>query len=261
MLRRFLERALISALLVAISTNVGAFSRIPSSRLSCHCRSSMLSMKVDKNMVTKSVLSGLLAFSIVGSDLQSSFMVRADDETTTVSANPDTVKKVPLFTKKSNDLQVYSDVSRGFRMLRPFGFNEFEGSGSGYAVKFASLISVDENVIVGSAPASAGKTTIADYGSVEQLGEKLAAKRGGKVVSAEARETEGLLFYQFQFEYDLDPTLPRTGRPKPTKAVELYELCVAKGRLWSVQATSNDRDFPARESTFRNTLLSFLPRM
>jgi hypothetical protein len=56
-------------------------------------------------------------------------------------------------------------------------------------------------------------------------------------------------------------TLPRTGRPKPTKGEELYERCVAKGRLWSVQATSNDRDFPAHAETFKNSLLSFSPRM
>ena len=30
--------------------------------------------------------------------------------------------------------------TRGFKMLRPFGFNEFDGAGAGYAVKFASLV-------------------------------------------------------------------------------------------------------------------------
>lgn len=67
----------------------------------------------------------------------------------------------------------------------------------------------------------------------------LLMSRKGNIVSATARETEGVVFYQFQFDNPLDPALPRTG-PKdkrPTRAVELYELCVAKGKLWSVQAT------------------------
>lgn len=85
--------------------------------------------------------------------------------------------KVPLLTKKTANTQAYSDVGRGFKMLRPFGFNEFDGAGAGYAVKFASLFDVDENVVVGSTPASAGKTSITDYGTLESIGEKLAAKR------------------------------------------------------------------------------------
>ncbi len=58
-------------------------------------------------------------------------------------------------------------------------------------------------------------------------------------MSSLVRETDGVVFYEYQFENPLDPSLPRTG-PKdkrPTIGVELYELCVAKGRLWSVQAT------------------------
>ena len=105
----------------------------------------------------------------------------------------DDIPNVPPYTKKTSQLQTYADVGRGFKMLRcsvcniissrglpshrPFGFNEFDGAGSGYAVKFASLYDIDENVIVGSAPASAGKESITDYGSLNELGEKLATKR------------------------------------------------------------------------------------
>jgi hypothetical protein len=34
---------------------------------------------------------------------------------------------------------------------------------------------------------------------------------GGKMISASARETDGIVFYQYQFENPLDPNLPRTG--------------------------------------------------
>ena len=47
---------------------------------------------------------------------------------------------------------------------------------------------------------------------------------------------------------------------RPTVGVELYELCVTKGRLWSVQATSTDKLFPAHEQQLKNVLLSFIPK-
>lgn len=183
--------------------------------------------------------------------------------TVLADADNSAINKVPLLTKRTSDVQQYADVGRGFKLLRPFGFNEFDGAGGGYAVKFASLFDVDENVVIGSSPSSADKTSITDYGSIEKLGEKLAAKRGGTVVSSRARETDGVVFYEFQFENPLDQSLPRTG-PKdnrPTKGIELYQLCVAKGRLWSVQATSNDKLFPTHEKTLRIALASFYPRL
>jgi hypothetical protein len=146
--------------------------------------------------------------------------------------------------------------------------------------------------------------------------------RGGVIKSAKARETEGIVFYEYEFENPLDMSLPRVGakRDPPTKGIELYELCVAKGRLWSVQATvsccfwvclyvqrlsisvsrvfvwlwasflafyllsmrwclftcsssslsfflplshlqSNDKLFPAHESTLRAAIASFIPKL
>ena len=193
----------------------------------------------------------------------------------------DDIATVPLYTKRSSDLQAYSDIARGFKLLRlliysfhcffgisltilrPFGFNEFDGAGTGYAIKFASLFDVDENVVIGSAPASAGKTSILDYGDIATLGDKLATKRGGKLVSSNVHKTDDIVFYTFEFENPLDLSLPRTGpkNNRPTKVIEIYQLCVNKGRLWSVQATSNDKLFPLHEQTFRNTVASFVPHL
>jgi len=173
------------------------------------------------------------------------------------------IEKVPLLTKRTSDLQQYADIARGFKLLRPFGFNEFDGAGGGYAVKFASLFEVDENVVIGSSPSSADKQSVTDFGSIEAIGEKLAKKRNGRLVSSAVRETDGVVFYQFQFENPLDPSLPRTGpkNKRPTKGVELYQLCVSRGKLWSVQATSNDILFPGHEKTLRAALASFYPRL
>ena len=40
-----------------------------------------------------------------------------------------TVKKEPVFTKRVTGLEPYSDIQRGFKLQRPFGFNEFQGQG------------------------------------------------------------------------------------------------------------------------------------
>ena len=47
------------------------------------------------------------------------------------------IPNVPVYNKKSSDLIPYVNVERGFKLFRPFGWNEFEGQGGGYAVKFA----------------------------------------------------------------------------------------------------------------------------
>ena len=187
-----------------------------------------LDMKAHQGAVHKAVLPAVLSGMLLlnGMAAPPSF---ADDAAS--------FTKVPLYAKKSSDLTPFADTLRGFRMLKPFGYNEFDGAGTGYAVKFASLFDVDENVVIGSAPASAGKTSIADYGSLESLGEKLATKRGGKLLESEARMTDDIAFYKFKFENPLDANLPRTG-PKdkrPTVGIEWYELCVHRGKLWSVQ--------------------------
>lgn len=81
------------------------------------------------------------------------------------------IPKVALFTRKSSDVQAYSDVGRGFRLLRPFGFNEFEGAGGGYLVKFSSLFDVDENgeQLVKRATRLGAKATQTDPSSLAHL--------------------------------------------------------------------------------------------
>ena len=246
-------RSVFTVAIVLLFASIRFGSSFHSSHLSQYRLQKAGCLRMNHNIITNkfvhSVATGFLAFSIMTTD---GMVARAEDVS---------IPTVPTYNKKSSDLIPYVNVERGFKLFRPFGWNEFEGQGGGYAVKFASLISSDENVVVGSAPATAGKSSITDYGTLEGLGEKLASKRTGTMVKADARNTDGTIFYSYQFENPLDESLPRIGRPKPTKGIELYELCVAKGRLWSVQATSNDRDFPAKQETLRNTLLSFSPRM
>lgn len=75
---------------------------------------------------SKILVSSFLAFNLIGNlDMAS---VKADDEvpaTPAAAVTPPTptassadIPKVPLYTKKGTDTQAYSDVGRGFRMLR-----------------------------------------------------------------------------------------------------------------------------------------------
>ena len=59
------------------------------------------------------------------------------------------------------------------------------------------------------------------------------------IVSSKARVTDGIAFYAYQFDNPLDQSIPRTGSKanRPTRQVELYELCVSKGKLWNLQIT------------------------
>ena len=67
----------------------------------------------------------------------------ADDvpqTTTKVMTDSNEIPIVPLFTKRTSDLIPYSDIGRGFKILRPFGWNEFDGVGGTYLKKFSSLV-------------------------------------------------------------------------------------------------------------------------
>ena len=59
----------------------------------------------------------------------------------------------------------------------------------------------------------------------------------------------------------LDASLPRPGSKKAVNGVELYELCVSKGKIWSAQVTSNNELFPKHEQAYRNIMQSFIPRL
>lgn len=65
-------------------------------------------------------------------------------------------------THFASTLKTHSNFFFRNYILSPFGYNEFDGAGSGYAIKFASLSNIDENVVVGSTPATGKNTTYGD---------------------------------------------------------------------------------------------------
>jgi len=84
--------------------------------------------------------------------------------------------------------------------------------------------------------------------NVQELGEKLAAKRDAKLIKAEERLTDGILFYTFEFAIN-DGTH------------QLLSLSVAKGKIWSVDANSTERRWSKNAEMYNNVLGSFLPKL
>ena len=85
-------------------------------------------------------------------------------------------------------------------------------------------------------------------GDVQKLGESLAAKRNAKLIRAEERQTDGILFYTFDFAIS-DGTH------------QLLLLCVNKGKVWSLDANSSEKRWGKREEMYYNILGSFMPKL
>jgi len=85
-------------------------------------------------------------------------------------------------------------------------------------------------------------------GDVKALGDNLATKRGAKLVSAEERITDGILFYTFDFALE-------------DKTHQLLLLCVNKGKIWSLDANSTEKRYAKREEMYKNILGSFMPKL
>ena len=63
--------------------------------------------------------SGLTSSAVRADEVSVSTETAVSSSSSTSSSSSDnSIPKVPLFTKRSNDLQVYTDINRGFKMLR-----------------------------------------------------------------------------------------------------------------------------------------------
>ena len=83
---------------------------------------------------------------------------------------------------------------------------------------------------------------------MQALGESLASKRNAKLIRAEERLTDGVLFYTFDFAIQ-DGTH------------QLLELSVNKGKIWSLDANTTEKRWSKREEMYYNVLGSFMPKL
>jgi photosystem II oxygen-evolving enhancer protein 2 len=110
------------------------------------------------------------------------------------------------------------------------------------------LVDPTENIKISSTPVKSTTESIAALGEVQALGEKLAAKRNAKLVSANERLTDGILFYTFDFALN-DGTH------------QMLLLCIGKGKLWSVDASAKEKKWKGRVELYQNSLGSFMPKL
>jgi photosystem II oxygen-evolving enhancer protein 2 len=85
-------------------------------------------------------------------------------------------------------------------------------------------------------------------GPVEEVGASLAAKRNAKLIAASERQTEGILFYTFDFALSDDTH-------------QLLLLCVNKGKIWSLDASTREKRYAKRKELYYNMLGSFMPKL
>jgi len=133
-------------------------------------------------------------------------------------------------------------------LLVPSGWNKFEGEVGAYDVKWQDLVDPRENVKISSSPVKSTTSSIDVLGEVQEVGLKLAAKRDAKLIKAEERITDGILFYKFDFAIN-DGTH------------QLLQLCVNKGKVWSLDANTTEKRWSKREEMYNNILGSFLPKL
>lgn len=105
-----------------------------------------------------------------------------------------------------------------------------------------------ENIKVSSTPVKSTTESVAALGDVQALGKNLASKRNAQLVAASERQTDGILFYTFDFAIN-DGTH------------QLLLLCIGKGKLWSVDASSKEKRWAKREELYQNVLGSFMPKL
>lgn len=153
-----------------------------------------------------------------------------------------------VVTRMGGLLEPFQDGPRGVRIMAPSGWNKFEGEVGAYDIKWQDLVDPSENIKISSTPVKSTTESVAVLGDVQELGKALASKRNAQLVKASERLTDGVLFYTFDFAIN-DGTH------------QLLQLCVCKGKLWSIDASAKEKRWSKREELYNNVLGSFMPKL
>ncbi|CAN8070032.1 unnamed protein product [Agarophyton chilense] len=160
------------------------------------------------------------------------------------------VPLLPLLPATASDISglvtPYKDLPKGFTILRPSGWNEFEALQDNYDIKWQDVIQPLEFVTVLTSPVDSGRK-LGDVGSAQQVGEKLAAARNGKLVRAVEKDIDGVDAYVLEIERQ--------------SAHQLTLLTVNKQKLYSVNASCSEKRWRKREKLLRGVVDSFRPRL
>jgi len=149
------------------------------------------------------------------------------------------------FDKMGGMIEPYSDVNKGFKLYKPFGFTQFEGASGDYDIKWQDIIQRDTTVVVSSSPVKSAKDVSA-LGDLETVGKKFAEKRGGELVDSFSRSAAGFLTYNFEI--------------KGTDFHEIILLSVNNGKLWRLNAVTTNKKWNKWEKMYKNIAESFVPQ-
>lgn len=167
----------------------------------------------------------------------------------TIPAQAEVAEETPrVVTRMGGLLEPFQDGPRGIRLMVPSGWNKFDGEVGAYDLKWQDLVDPTENIKISSSPVKSTTESVALLGPVEEVGKSLASKRNAKLVAAEERQTDGIVFYKFEFALN-DGTH------------QLVQLCVSKGKLWSVDANAKEKRWSKRGELYQNVMGSFMPKL
>jgi photosystem II oxygen-evolving enhancer protein 2 len=158
----------------------------------------------------------------------------------------DVLEIPPATTKMGGLLEKFADVNRGFRLLKPTTWNEFDGEPGAYDKRWVDIVNPSQSIILSTSSYSGG-ASIAELAPVDKLGAKLASSRG-ELKSSRVRRSDSILFYDYSFAGE--------GFPH-----ELLTMCVHKGRLWQLSAKAPEKEWSKREPLYLNVVGSFVPKL
>merc|ERR1711951_111109 len=148
-------------------------------------------------------------------------------------------------SRMGGTLEPYIDAPRGFKLLKPSGWNKFDVDPGVYDVKFQDIIEPFETVQVSTSPVSTA-TSVDALGEVQAVAEKLATSRSSELVSASQRDADGFLVYQIEL--------------KGEKYHEIIALSINKGKLFRLSCVSPNARWGKRSEIYKNVVLSFVPK-
>lgn len=194
------------------------------------------SVEVSRRQAIQAAIGGVMT--VAAPSLVSVFPANAipDEETPRIS------------TRQGGLLEAFQDGPRSIKMMAPTGWNKFEGEVGAYDIKWQDMVDSAENIKISSTPVKSTTSSIDVLGDVQTVGESLAKKRDAKLISATERLTDGILFYKFDFAIN-DGTR------------QLLQLCVSKGKVWSLDASAKQKRWDKRQELYENVMGSFMPKL
>ena len=102
-------------------------------------------------------------------------------------------EKVPLVTTKlGGQLEPFADVSKGYRLAKPIGWNRFDGEAGEYVVKMVDLVDRSKTILLYNSPVKSDTTV--SFEEAVRFEPVQGAYQGSPTVDAHGIQNVGLSF-------------------------------------------------------------------